>query len=47
MEYTLSSDKSKTPQHYVVLLQFEKNKVADYRFFAQSATGGSGVDNHD
>lgn len=47
MEYTLSTDKSKTPQHYVVLLQFEKNKVADYRFFAQSATGGSGVDNHD
>lgn len=47
MEYTLSSDKSKTPQHYVVLLQFEKNKVADYRFFAQSAAGGSGVENHD
>ncbi|KRM25155.1 hypothetical protein [Schleiferilactobacillus harbinensis] len=48
MEYTLSTDKSKTPQHYVALLQFEKDKVADYRFFNQSPTAGGGaIDNHD
>ena len=43
MRYTLSNDQTKTPQQFVVLLQFAGNKVANYRYYTQadSLQGGS------